>query len=60
MKELIVNNYLDDISKKKVQTNIIEQNVFSDELKSKKIKFKIYESKFQNQNFIYYDKFFQK
>ena len=36
MEELIVNNYLDNNrSKKKVQTNIIDQNVLSDELKSK-------------------------
>lgn len=45
MKELIVNNYLDNISKKKVQTNIIDQNVFSDELKLK------LSSKYINPNF---------
>lgn len=46
MEELIVNNYLDNnISKKKVQTNIIDQNVLSDELKSK------LSSKYINPNF---------
>ena len=46
MEELIVNNYLDNNrSKKKVQTNIIDQNVLSDELKSK------LSSKYINPNF---------